>query len=172
MTVAPCRVCAPDICADLLRRLAHIIRFWASFVTAAYMAIGPSGWPRGQACGVGRTRTGTKRDDCERDPLVMLLSDAVALISATSAISASPVPTYGSSVVEGGGEQRRPDETRVSTIEGSPARRRLYRISAPLISCVPAPCSGRCGKRHEPGDGSAPQARPGAYAGGGVKTPK
>ena len=38
-------------CADLLRRLAHIIRLRASFVTAAYMAIGPSGWPRGQACG-------------------------------------------------------------------------------------------------------------------------
>ena len=48
----------------------------------------------------------------------------------------SPVPIDGSGVVDA---VARPDETRVSTIEGSPARRRLYRICAPLISCVPAP---------------------------------
>lgn len=45
------RACAWDICADLVGRVTHIIRFWASFVTAAYMAIGPRGSPRGRRAG-------------------------------------------------------------------------------------------------------------------------
>src|SRR5262249_44061626 len=95
----------------------------------------------GRLSWVGRTRTGTKRGGLRTRPACHAAGPgAVALISATSAISASPVPIHGSGVVEGGGERRR-DLTRRGSAR-SKARRRggaSHRISAPLIPRVPAP---------------------------------
>ena len=80
---------------------------------------------------------------------------AVARISATSGISASPVPIDWSGVVDGGGGRRR-DLTRRGSAR-SKARRRLHRVSVLLISCVPAPSFRGAGSATSPVTGRRPK---------------